>query len=305
MAICNGAATIVTGFATGAAGAYGIGLKNETEVKLNDTGKTVSIVNGQKGVGEALAHACVTRVLEEFGVEYGGAKVTTVSDVPHAAGLKSSSIAANAMVLATVGALASERGCIRDLRLSKSLSEQAIMIDGERIDDMSIINMGIDAAFEANVTKTGAIDDASAAYFGGYALTKNHLRSIERRGEMEDLQVSIYLPDERIYSAEVSTADVRMFAKEVDMVWEAAMAGRIYEAINLNGLLHCACFGQDMGPALAALDCGALACGLSGTGPSIVALSHGGAEDIAKSWAGLGGRVIDTRTSNEKARIVI
>jgi len=303
-AVCHGAATIITGFATGAAGAYGIGLENRTKVALVDDGSIVSKVNGEDGVGTVLAEAAVKRTLERFGMEYGGAVIETTADIPHAAGLKSSSIAANAIVLATVAAVAQERGKISERRLNKFMSEQIIEIDGKRVGDIDIINIGIDAAFDANVTKTGAIDDASAAYFGGFTLTQNLERKIVRQGGIEDLTAVIYLPDEKIYSADIKVDDVKGFAKEVDLIWENAMAGNIYQAITLNGLIHSVCFSQDIKATLAALDAGAIACGLSGTGPSVVALARDDGGSIEDAWKGLDGKVIKTRTNNKKARVM-
>ena len=92
----------------------------------------------------------VARVLQRFNAEKRfGAKVKTWSNIPIAKGLKSSSAAANAVALATTAAL------------------------GETQDDFRIINLGVDAAFDAKVTVTGAFDDACASYFGGVVITDN------------------------------------------------------------------------------------------------------------------------------------
>ncbi len=303
-ALCHGAATIITGFATGNGGAYGIDLENKTTVELTDTGRIESETNGVKDVGLVLAESAVKRTLQKFGLEYTGAKVDTKSNVPLAAGLKSSSIAANAIVLATAGAIAGEHGEVRAVRLSKAESVQEIRIHGAKVEDMDLINMGIDAAFDAKVTKTGALDDASAAYFGGYTLTRNIEREIVYHGGMEDLKVMIYLPDEKIYSGSINPADVKPYAKEVDFLWESARSGRVYQAITLNGLIHSTCFGQDPAPALKALGAGAIAAGLSGTGPSVVALCRDDGAKVRDAWDGLGGRIIEAKTNNTKAKVI-
>lgn len=303
-ALCHGAATIVTGFATGAGGAYGIDLSNKTTVELTGSGGIESIVNGQDGVGLVLAESAVKRTLEHFGLEYAGAKVTTETNIPVAAGLKSSSVAANAIVLATAGAVAKDFGDIREVRLSKEQSKQELYIKGRKVDDVELINIGIDAAFDAKVTKTGALDDASAAYFGGYTLTKNLERKIVYRGGMEPLTAVIFLPDKKIYSGSINPDDVAAFAKEIDLVWENALGGRIYQAITLNGLIHSTCFKQDPTPAILALEAGAIAAGLSGTGPAVVALSREGAGAVRDAWKDLDGRVIEANTNNVKARVI-
>ena len=303
-AVCQGAATIITGFATGAGGAYGINLKNETSVELNDSGKITSRVNGEDDVGLVLAKAAVTRTLNYFGMEYSGADVNTETDIPVAAGLKSSSIAANSIVLASVGAICEDRNDVKINDIRKFIDSQSISFNGKTVPDEDLINIGIDAAFDAKVTATGAIDDASAAYFGGYSLTRNLERKIVYRGGVEDLDVLIYLPGEKIYSAKIKPSDVKAFAKEVEFIWEGALAGNIYQAITLNGLIHSTAFKQDVTPSILALDAGALACGLSGTGPAVVALSRDKGEKIVDAWSHLEGKTIWAKTNNEKALII-
>jgi shikimate kinase len=303
-ALCRGAATIITGFATGNGGAYGIGLENKTTVELNGSGSVESVVNGEDGVGLDLARAAVKRALERFGVEFTGAGVTTESNIPVAAGLKSSSVAANAIVLATVGAIAGERGEVSEVRLSKSMREQRIIIDGVEVTPEDVINLGVDAAFDAKVTATGALDDASAAYLGGYTITRNIDREIVHHGGIEDLHVLIHLPEGRSYSGQIKPEQVKAFAKEVDLVWEQARAGRIYSAITLNGMIHSVVFGRSMEPAVKALEAGAVAAGLSGTGPAVVALTRGDGESVRAAWSRLKGGVIETKTNNERARVI-
>jgi shikimate kinase len=303
-ALCHGAATIITGFATGRGGAYGIGLDNRTTVELNDSKRVESIVNGEPA-GMKLAEAAVKRALERFKVEFKGAKVTTETNIPMAAGLKSSSVAANAIVLATVGAVALERGEVKEVRLSKTASEQQIIVDGTVITPEEIINIGIDAAFDAKVTATGALDDASASFYGGYTITENLKRKIVHRGGMEELKAVIYLPEGRVYSGKIKPSDVKAFANEVDLVWEEARAGRIYQAITLNGMIHSIAFGYSMEPALKALEADAIAAGLSGTGPAVVALTRDDGKAVKKAWSGLEGRIIETKTNNLKAKVIV
>ncbi|MFH0862214.1 MAG: shikimate kinase [Candidatus Altiarchaeota archaeon] len=302
---CNGAATIITAFATGRGGAYGIGLENRTTVEFDDSNSVRSIVNGEESVGVELAEAAVKRALARFNVDFTGANVVTETDIPVAAGLKSSSVAANAIVLATVGVIAKERGDVCRKRLSKTRDEQEIIIDGKAISPIEIINIGVDAAFDAKVTVTGALDDASASYLGGYTLTENDKRRVVYHGGMEEtLNVLIHLPERKIHTGGIKTEQVRGFAKEIDMLWENARSGRIYQAITLNGLIHSTAFRLNPEPTLLALETGAIAAGLSGTGPATVALVREDSGALKDSWKGLGGRVIETRTNNARAEII-
>lgn len=303
-ALCHGAATIITGFATGNGAAYGIGLENKTEVELTGSGELVSLVNG-KPEGSKLAEAAVKRTLEIFDMSFDGAKVSTETNIPMAAGLKSSSVAANAIVLSTLGAITRERGEIRSEKLAKGLRNQRIFVDGDEVSEIDLINIGIDAAFDAKVTATGALDDASASFFGGYTVTRNLDREIVKRGGMEDLSVVIYLPEGKSFSGDISPDSVKAFRKEVGLLWDQARAGRVYDCITLNGMIHSVAFGYGMAPTLLALEAGAIACGLSGTGPAVVALARDGAEAVVESWDSLEGKVIQTRTNNTKAQVML
>ena len=100
----------------------------------------------------------VARVLRRFGLENSfGAKIKTCSNIPIAKGLKSSSAAANAAALAATAAL------------------------GKTLDDLELVKLGVDAAFDAKVTVTGAFDDACASYFGGVVVTDNLKREIVKQ----------------------------------------------------------------------------------------------------------------------------
>jgi shikimate kinase len=305
-AICNGAATIVAAFACGKGGAYGIGLENRTTVELDGSRKVKSIVNGKPGVGIKLAEASVKRALKRFNQRFTGARVVTETDIPTASGLKSSSVAANSIVLATIGAIALERGEIRLRRLNKSKSSQEIWIGDREVTPEEIINIGIDAAFDAKVTVTGALDDASASFLGGYTLTDNLCRRIEYHGGMEEsLKVLIHVPKRKIYSGKIDVRCLKPLKKEVKMIWDEARAGRIYSAITMNGMIHSAAFNLDLEPTLRALEAGAIAAGLSGTGPATVALTRGNPAAIMKAWKKIGGNVIQTTINNQKAEVLL
>ena len=63
------------------------------------------------------------------------------------------------------------------------------------LDDMTILNLGVDAAIEAKVTITGAFDDACASYFGGVVVTDNLKRKIVKRFKVDEaLTVLFYVP---------------------------------------------------------------------------------------------------------------
>ncbi|MCX6694745.1 MAG: shikimate kinase [Candidatus Altiarchaeota archaeon] len=303
-ALVNGAATVVAAFATGKGGAFGIGLENSTTVELNKSRKFVNTVNGRKGRGDKLALLCVKKTLKRFGVNYSGAIVDTETNIPEACGLKSSSVAANAIVLATAGAIAREYGSIRDVKLVKGVMKQEITIKGNVVDPVDLVKIGVEAAKEAKVTVTGAFDDASASFFGGMTLTDNSTMKIVHKAELEQLNVLIHVPKGKSYSANVDVKKFKAHAKEADLIWNQALSGKLFSAVTLNGLLTSAILGYDPSPAIKAIEAGALAAGLSGKGPAVVAVTREDGARIKKAWKTLKGRIIQTKINSSRARIV-
>ena len=68
----------------------------------------------------------------------------------------------------------------------------------------------------------------------------------------------------------------------------------------MNGLLYGSVLNFDNNIAIEALDAGALASGLSGTGSSFVAIAkEERIDDIKDAWAQFDGNVIETKANNE------
>jgi len=284
-AVCSGAATIVNAIATGKGAAFGIGLETRASVELDDSGIIKAKIKEAEDEDTSLMLACVRNVFSFFGVDYG-AKVETESNIPIARGLKSSSAAANAVVLAATAAVLRENPRLR------------------RPDDLVLINIGVDAALEAGVTITGAFDDAAASYFGGYVVTDNNKRKIMRLGRMKPYKVLLFVPEEKSYTAKVNVARTKLLEKEILAAWELALDGDILSAMKLNGILYSAVLDQDPKVALAALDAGAVSAGLCGKGPAVAALVDGDPKKVAAAWKKFDGEIIVTETNNKRARVL-
>ncbi|MBU4341075.1 MAG: shikimate kinase [Candidatus Altiarchaeota archaeon] len=279
-AIAHGAVTLVNAIATGKGAAFGISLETRAMVELNDSGKISARIKDFPDEDTKLIELCSKKVLEFLGVDYG-VDIETESNIPPARGLKSSSAAANAAVLAVAGA-----------------------IGGELPDDLTLINLGIDAALEAKVTITGAFDDATASYFGGYVVTDNMQRKLMKSGQMEQLKVLLFVPDEKTYTQGVDVEMTKRLAKGVDLAWGRAMDGKFNSALTLNGLVYSATLGQTIDTTLAAIDAGAIAAGLCGTGPAVSALTKDDPGAIKDAWKEFPGEIIETDVNNEKAKIL-
>lgn len=284
-AVCHGAATIVNAIATGKGAAFGIGLSTRATVELDDSGVIKAKIKESAGEDTSLMLACVRNVFSYFGVDYG-ARAETESNIPIARGLKSSSTAANAVVLAAAEAVLRENPKLR------------------RPDDLALINLGVDAAMEAGVTITGAFDDAAASFFGGYVVTDNNKRKIMRLGRMKPYTVLLFVPEQKSYTANVNVARTKLLGKEISAVWDMALDGDILSAMKLNGILYSAVLGYDPNIALAALEAGAVSAGLCGKGPSVAALVDGDARKVKAAWKAFDGEVIVAKANNKRARVL-
>ncbi len=268
-----GAATILNAVAIWKGAAFGIDMNTSAEVELDES----SHIKGEvPGVETRLVERCVELVLERSRLRYGGV-VRTWSEIPVASGLKSSSTAANAAVLATLDAI------------------------GEDLDLIEAAKIGVRAARETGVTITGALDDALASMLGGVVVTDNREMRLLRRDEMES-DVILLVPEKRLFSRDTDVNRSRLIAPLAEVAFDLAMRGDYRRAMTLNGFIYCGALGFPAEPMLSALESGALGVSLSGTGPSYAALiSEDRITDLERAWSVLGGKVIKTKANNKPA----
>jgi shikimate kinase len=280
----HGAATIVNAIALGKGAAFGVDLWTEAEVQLTEE---PSIIQGKIESDPAestlLIQKTVTRVLRYFGLEsHFGAKVRTTSNIPIARGLKSSSAAANAVALATVTALKKE------------------------LNDLDVVNLGVDAAFDAKVTVTGAFDDACASYFGGAVVTDNEERRLLQRFPLPDgLRILFHVPSKKAYTATTDLTRLSMVKPFVQSVFDEAQKGNLWMALTTNGTIYSTALGYDNSVATDALRAGAVAAGLCGKGPAVTAVVEDEqVEAVRTTLQRHEGKIIEARFNTEKARVV-
>jgi shikimate kinase len=283
-AIAHGAATIVNAMALGKGAAFGVDLFTKAEVKLTDEPYVIKAeITSEPKESTVLMEKTVMRVLQRFNLEKSfGAKVKTWSNIPIAKGLKSSSIAANAVALAATAAL------------------------GKTLDDLEIVKLGVDAAFDAKVTVTGAFDDACASYFGGVVITDNLNREIVKQSPLtEDLTVLFHVPPQKAYSADTNVNRLRTVKPLVQVAYDQALEGKIWEALTLNGLIYSSASGYDTSIAIDALAAGAVAAGLCGKGPAVTTVTFKDKVDSVKAALQKhGGEVLRARLNQEKAKVL-
>lgn len=283
-AIAHGATTIINAIATGQGAAVSVDLWTQATVEITDEPGTIyGKIETHPLEKSVLIEKTVNRVLRFFGLEETfGAKVSVRSNIPIARGLKSSSAAGNAIALASVNAL------------------------GKTLDDFSVIHMGIDAAFDAKVTVTGAFDDACASYFGGLVVTDNLKRRILKRFIPNgDLWVLIHVPTTKVYTSDADVSRMRKAAPLVSVAFERVLKNEYWAALSINGLIYASALGFDPSIALDALMKGAIAAGLSGTGPAVAAVvAERKIDSIKESWQKYEGQILQIRMNHRKASVV-
>jgi len=283
-AIAHGAATIVNAIALGKGAAFGVDLWTKAEVRLTEEPNVIKgEITSDPAESTVLIERTVARVFKHFSVEKRfGAKVKTWSNIPAARGLKSSSVAANAVALATVAAL------------------------GKTLDDLTAVKLGVDAAFDAKVTVTGAFDDACASYFGGAVVTDNLKRKLLKRVTLpDDLTVLFHVPSTKAYTGDSDVNKLRTVKPLVKIAYREALKGNFWTALTLNGIIYSSALGYDTSVTLDALAAGALAAGLCGKGPAVTAVVSSDKIDAVKAALQRHeGEILHARLNNEKAKVL-
>lgn len=283
-ALVHGAATIVNAIALGNGAAFGVDLWTKAEVKLTDEpGVILAEIVCDPKESTLLIEKTVVRVLQHFSLEkIFGAKVKTQSNIPIARGLKSSSAAANATALAVVAAL-----------------EQPL-------DDLEIVKIGVEAAFDAKVTVTGAFDDACASYFGGVVITDNSNQKIIKQMQlMEDFSVLFHVPPQKAYTADSNLNRLQTVKPLVEIAFKSALEGKVWEALTLNGLVYSSASNLNPAIAIDALAAGAVAAGLCGKGPAVTSVvSKDKVDSVKDALKNYEGEILQTKLNREKAKVI-
>lgn len=273
--IVHGAISIVNAVATGYGSAMGISLN----VKVEIISKKGSGLIFQKGGGSLMIKKIIYDVLQSKYINNNQLLININSEVPSGIGLKSSSAVSNAVALA------------------------CISLTNKEISDEFVLNSAVDASLYAKTTITGAYDDSTACYYGGFVTTDNYKRKIwKRENSPTDISAVIFLPNNK------KRGDVTRLKLLSDIYLEAfqlANSGQYWKAMTLNGVLTSSLLSNSYTITRMCLENGALAASISGNGPAIAAVvRESEVQKIKSVLSNLDGRVIISRTNNQKASTV-
>jgi shikimate kinase len=273
-ATMHGAVSVVNAVANGRGSALGISLKVVADLTISP-GKGIYIKSKQ---GEKLLNILVRKALPSTVLLDHAIRIGIKSEIPVGFGLKSSSAVSSAVALA----------------IQRLLSDE--------IDDVKVLNLSADASIDAGVSLTGAFDDSAACYFGGFVITDNFSRKLIRREPaLEDLTAIILLP------ARVSRGNLYnlYLAPEIfDIAFKMASDHDYWNAMKLNGMAVGALLGSDYTPVISAIKGHALSAGISGNGPSMVAISDSrNLKSLVSSLSNFEGQVLISKVNNQKATV--
>ena len=270
--IVHGAVSIVNAIATGFGSAMGISLK----VKVEINSKKGSGIIFQKGAGSIMIKKIIYDVLASKYLNNNQLLININSEIPSGMGLKSSSAVSNAVALACNSLV------------------------NEDINDEFVLNSAINASLYAKTTITGAFDDSTACYYGGFVTTENYKRKLlKREPSSANVSAVIFLPNNKKRG---DTSRLKLLSDIYLEAFQLAHSGQYWKAMTLNGVLTSSLLSNSYTLTRLCLENGALAASISGNGPAIAAIARESEIQKIKSvLSNLDGRVIVSKTNNQKA----
>jgi shikimate kinase len=273
-ATMHGAISIVNAIATGNGAALGISLKVTADVDITyGSGIKIRAMDENNLIRRIVYNILPKQIISENSVN-----VSINSEIPVSFGLKSSSAVSNAVALACWKLITNE------------------------VDDEVVLESAVRASLDAKVSVTGAYDDSTACYFGGFVLTNNYARKLIRRERApKNLYAIIFLP------ANSGRGNINQLSIMSDLFFDAfklAEGGEYWKAMKLNGVIVSAALSAKYEPALAALQKGAFSASISGNGPSVAAVTYEDRiDDIKLAFSQFNGTIIVSKINNQKASV--
>ena len=263
----HGCISVINGIVNGKGAVIGINLVTEAAYREWDAEPFVKVIGEE--TDDNLARICVRRTLERIGRNPDtGYYLTIKSEIPPSRGLKSSSSVCNAVIRAVL---------------------DAYSVD---MDDNEMIRLGVECAKEAKVTVTGSFDDACGCQFGGLIFTNNYENRILSKGLIDDYDVIICTPE--YTKRKVPKEEYQAVASEMEDIQRLAEEDPL-KALTLNGRLIARVTGEGTAIIDRALELGALAAGISGTGPAVAVVCRKGTGKYIAEKLPCGTIVTETR----------
>lgn len=242
---------------------------------------SVAVSRGDGGPYDPLTRSILSLLKKAYGIA-GSYEIHVDSSIPPSRGLKSSSAYSTALIKAVD------------------------VLEGLGIKDEEVLRLSCLASLEAGVSITGAFDDASASFLGGITLADNSKMELLRRWEVDEGLTVIIAHSGILRKEEVKVDSYRLLSKLGKLLAEMVEEGRFFEAMTINGMLTAVAQGYDQSLAYEAMAAGALAAGVTGTGPAVAVVTKEElapkVEDLARKF---GYEVLRTKPTNSKYRVEV
>ncbi|NHW89388.1 MAG: shikimate kinase [Archaeoglobales archaeon] len=261
------AGTVLNALATGIGCAFGINLI--LEVKIRPSDENVLIVNGKERGTEVLE-----KVLNFFSEKL---RVIVKSEIPERSGLGSSSAFLNALLSAIMKK--------NDKKLFAS----------------EILRVNADLSLKAGISYTGAFDDASASLLGGFVISENYRRAL-REWFICKGYAAVLIPN--FQRGKVDWETIKRESQKLGNVEEKLRRHDFCEVMRKNTVFYCSLLGYPIDIAERLWKEG-ICCGLSGNGPSFVAIGDRSDVIFAKEIWSEFGKVLIKKISEKPAEEVL
>jgi shikimate kinase len=247
----SAAVSVVNALPTGVGCAIGVRLYAAASLELEPSGAPGEHIE-PPGSRTPLVSVSLERALATVAPGRGfSARLEIESEIPVAKGLKSSSAVATAIVRAVYDAF------------------------GERATDREVASLAAQVGRAVGVSATGAFDDAMAGLVPGFVVTDNRSDRVLLRAPVDpDWVAVVHIPAGNHRPSPDLRERFQRHAGEGSVAADAALRGDWAEAMRQNSTLVERVMGYDyasLRQQLAAA--GAISAGVSGMGPSLVALA--------------------------------
>ena len=264
-----GAISVMNAIPCGTGSTIGINLR--TEATFEPSENTVITLVDRPNLNDGLVRTCVKRTLEWIGQNATPYKLTVKTEIPPSMGLKSSSSVCNAVISAVLDHF----GVVKD--------------------PIDIVRLGVNCAKECKVTITGAFDDACGCHLGGLVVTDNEKNELLLSKNVPEYDVVVCIPNRMIPKNKVPVERYREL-KDDYLALVPSIESDYLDVLSKNGAFVQRIIGDESDQALKAKELGALAAGISGTGPAFVIVTEKGkGKEMADT---IDGNTIVTSTRN-------
>jgi len=171
-----------------------------------------------------------------------------------------------------------------------------------QMNDVEILNVGVDASIETKVSLTGAYDDACACYYGGFVVTDNYKKKLIRSEKcLNHVSAVIFIPKSRKRG---NVRKLKTLSTDFEQAWNLAKKSDYWNAMNLNGIATSTILSSEPEIILKLIENGAIGASVSGNGPSIAAIvKNNSVTKIKKIFSTLEGNTTVAQINNKKAEV--